>query len=222
MKRLIWTVLLLFVTLPLAAQSPKFRNAYYDCRREAHTREGMPLHGVVWIGDSITEQGWWAFLSNEKDIVNRGIGGDNTYGILDRLPEILRFEPRKIFLMAGVNDLSAGYAVSAIFANFQQMVEMIRREVPACQIYIQSVITPNDQVLAYDYIKGKQAQVKELNRLLEGLCAEGGATWVDIASVLENENGEVRIDLTKDGVHLHPEAYYLWVNHLKEMKYLRK
>ena len=37
-------------------------------------------------------------------VYNRGIGGDNTFGMIDRLPDILKSKPRKIFLMAGIND----------------------------------------------------------------------------------------------------------------------
>ncbi len=220
MKRLILVALALMGLLPAMAQTPKFRNAYYDCRRAAHTREGMPRSAIVWLGDSITEQGWWSYLSNEQPIVNRGIGGDNTYGMLDRLPEILDFAPRKLFIMAGVNDLSAGYPVEHIYANIRAMVDMIRERVPACEIYIQSLITPNNEILAYDYVKNKQEQIRMLNTLLQELCTAKGITWVDIASILSNEQGEVRIDLTKDGIHLHPEAYLLWVKHLKQMHYL--
>lgn len=208
------------ISLPTTAQSGF--GAYYDCRFAAHQKEGMPTGAVVWMGDSITEQGWWSFLSKEKDIVNRGIGGDNTRGMLARLDEILAFSPRKIFLMGGVNDLSGGRSVEEIAGNVRQMLEMIRKEVPACEVYLQSVITPNNEVLAYDYIKNKQHLVRELNNHYKALCDEGLATWVNIAPLLENEQGELKEELTKDGIHLHPEAYVIWVNHLKEMKYLRK
>ncbi len=222
MKRLLLLAFALWMVLPTTAQTPNFRNSYYDCRREAHTREGMPRNGIVWIGDSITEQGWWSMLSRERDIVNRGIGGDNTYGMLDRLPEILESEPRKIFLMAGINDLSAGYPVADAYANIRRMVELIQQELPACEIYVQSVLTPNNEVLAYDYIKNKQSQVRELNNLLQALCKERAIRWVDVASVLSNEQGEIRTELTKDGVHLHPEAYVMWIDYLKKEHCLRR
>lgn len=222
MKQFAITLLLLLFVVPTEAQTPKFRNSYYDCRREAHTREGLPTGGIVWIGDSITEQGWWSMLSRERGIANRGIGGDNTYGMLDRLPEILASKPRKIFLMAGINDLSAGYPVADIYANIRRMVELIQKEVPNCAIYLQSVLTPNNEVLAYDYIKNKQGQVRELNSLLQTLCKECNVQWVDVAALVSNEQGELRRELTKDGVHLHPEAYVIWVDHLKKMRYLRR
>lgn len=201
--------------------APKFHNAYYDCRRAAQQREEMPEGAIVFIGNSITEQGWWETLIPGRKIVNRGIGGDNTYGMLDRLPEILDFAPRKIFLMAGINDLSAGYPVADVADNIAAMIDLIRERVPACEVYIQSVLTPNDEVLAYGYIKGKRQLVRELNERLRTICREKGATYVDLAPLLSDDEGQVRTALTKDGIHLHPAAYRIWVDHLKRNKYLK-
>lgn len=217
-----WLLLLVAAaaTLPSVAQSGF--GAYYDCRFAAHQKEGMPKGAIVWFGDSITEQGWWSLLSKEDKIVNRGIGGDNTRGMLARMDEVLAFAPKKIFFMGGVNDLSAGRPVEEIVENVRKILEMIRKEAPQCEIFLQSVIVPNNDVLAYPYAKGKQEQTRELNRHYRALCDEGLATWVDITALLHNEKDELREELTKDGIHLHPEAYLIWVDHLKKMKHLRK
>ena len=76
--------------------------------------------------------------------------------------------------------------------------------------------------MAYPYAAGKQKQTSELNEHYKALCDEGLAVWVDLRPLLHNEKGEVREELTKDGIHIHPEAYRIWVDHLKKMKYLRK
>ena len=220
MKRILVALLALVITLPAMAQSGF--GDYYDCRLAAHRKAGMPKGAVVWIGDSLTEQAWWSFLTKEKPLVNRGIGGDNTRGMLARLPEILEFAPRKMFLMAGVNDLSGNRPVEEVAQNIRKMLEMVRERVPSCEVYLQSVITPNNEVLAYAYIKNKQHLMVELNEKLKAMCDEGLATWVDLRPLLHNEKGELKEELTKDGIHLHPEAYVMWVDHLKKMNYLRK
>ena len=38
-------------------------------------------------------------------LVNRGISGDFTNGVLARLEEITHYKPKAIFLLIGVNDL---------------------------------------------------------------------------------------------------------------------
>lgn len=220
MKRCLVALLALVMALPAMAQSGF--GDYYDCRLAAHRKEGMPKGAVVWMGDSLTEQAWWSFLTKEKPLVNRGIGGDNTRGMLARMPEILESQPRKIFFMGGVNDLSGNRPVEEIASNIRKILEMVREKAPSCQVYLQSVITPNNEVLAYAYIKNKQHLMTELNAKLKAMCDEGLATWVDLRPVLHNEQGELREELTKDGIHIHPAAYELWVGHLKKMKYLRK
>lgn len=220
MKRILVALLALMIAIPAMAQSGF--GDYYDCRLAAHRKAGMPKGAVVWMGDSLTEQAWWSFLTKEKPLVNRGIGGDNTRGMLARLPEILEFAPRKMFLMAGVNDLSGNRPVEEVAQNIRKMLEMVRERVPSCEVYLQSVITPNNEVLAYAYIKNKQHLMVELNEKLKAMCDEGLATWVDLRPLLHNEKGELKEELTKDGIHLHPEAYVMWVDHLKKMNYLRK
>ena len=222
MKKLLFSIIALAIAIPSMAQTPKFHNDYYDCRMAAYAKMPIPENAMIWIGDSIVEQAWWESLIKEKDLVNRGIGGDNTYGMLHRLPLYLESSPRKIFIFAGINDISANYPVDDIFANFVAMVKMIQEKAPECEIFIQSPITPNNDVLAYAYIKNKQAKVQELNTRLEQMCKNMGVTWVDIRPVLHNEKGEIKEEYTKDGIHLYPAAYEAWVDLLKQKKYIRR
>ncbi|MDO5497634.1 MAG: GDSL-type esterase/lipase family protein [Alistipes sp.] len=222
MKKLLFIAIALLTAIPSMAQTPKFHNDYYDCRMAAYAKMPIPKNAMIWIGDSIVEQAWWESLTKEKDFVNRGIGGDNTYGMLHRLPLYLEASPRKIFIFAGINDISANYPIDDVYANFVAMVKMIQEKAPECEIFIQSPITPNNDVLAYAYVKNKQDKVTELNTRLEQMCHQMGVTWVDIRPVLHNEKGEIKEEYTKDGIHLYPAAYEAWVDYLKKMKYLRK
>ena len=58
---------------------------------------------VVFLGDSITEGGAWDELFPGVPVRNRGIGGDTTSGVLDRLDQITRGRPAKVFLKIGTN-----------------------------------------------------------------------------------------------------------------------
>src|SRR5690606_19998654 len=60
---------------------------------------------VVFIGNSITFWADWPVLLNDCDVKNRGIPGDNSFGLKERLYEITRAKPAKIFIMIGINDL---------------------------------------------------------------------------------------------------------------------
>lgn len=220
MKRI--AILLAALGCLSAATAQQFHNAYYDARIAAHKLEGLAPEAIVFLGNSITEQGWWQVLIPGRKVENRGIGGDNTYGMLDRLPAILESRPRKIFLMAGINDLTAGRAVDEIAANIEKMAEMIHTACPDCLLYIQSVLPVNDSRLAYPAIKGKNPRVRELNARLRTLCDRTPwAAYVDLWPVVADSQGQLRLEYTKDGIHLHPAAYQAWVKHLKKEKLLK-
>ncbi|MPM95147.1 hypothetical protein SDC9_142298 [bioreactor metagenome] len=218
-------LLITFSLTPASAQESKrevkFKGAYYEVRRAAHDLEGMPKGAVVFVGNSITEQGWWPMLFKTNNIINRGIGGDNTFGMLDRFADILKFEPRKIFFMGGINDLTAGLSQDTIIHNIRTMIKMCKEKSPSTEFYLQSVLPVNDARLAYPAIKGKNKSIKELNVKLNKLAEECGVTFVNVAPLLSDNNGELELNLTKDGIHLHPDAYLIWSKHLRKMRYLR-
>lgn len=221
-KTAIFALCAFCILAPAGSRAQKFHNAYYDTRRAAHDEETIPQGAVVFVGNSITEQGWWNMLFKSRNIVNRGIGGDNTFGMIDRLPDILKAAPSKIFLMAGVNDITGGQSVETIIANIGRMADMVHESAPDCALYIQSVLPVSTKRMAYDYMKGHNPKIRQINVQLAELCAQKPwCTFVDIAPLLSDADGELRSDLTKDGIHLHPEGYIVWANHIKKLKYLK-
>ncbi|MDO9153995.1 MAG: GDSL-type esterase/lipase family protein [Paludibacter sp.] len=218
----VWTEILKpYVNEVSPSSTIKFENPYYLTRLKAHRAETIPPNSVIFIGNSITEQGWWSILLKNNKIVNRGIGGDNTLGILNRLPEILQAKPKKIFLMTGINDITAGRSIDEIAANIEKMVDMIESTSPETILYIQSVLPINDDCLAYEGLKGKNSEVVMLNMKLRDLCKKRNVNYINIAPLLSDEKGSLKATLTKDGIHLLPEGYVIWTNYLKKMKYLR-
>jgi len=218
------TILALSFTVANAQETKKeqkFGGLYYETRRTAHNQEGLPEGSVVFMGNSITEQGWWNMLFKAKNIVNRGIGGDNTYGMVDRMPEIVASKPQKVFLMAGINDISLNFPLDTIVSNIRKMVKMSKKMAPSCKFYVQSVLPLNENRLAFPLVKGKNPVVRDLNSRLKTMCGEEGIMFLDIASLLSDQNGDLRIELTKDGLHIHPQAYVIWADYLKRSGLLK-
>ena len=58
---------------------------------------------IIFIGNSITEGGKnWSEKFNIPNIRNRGISGDVTDGVLERLDEIIFFKPKAVFILIGI------------------------------------------------------------------------------------------------------------------------
>src|SRR5262245_42410399 len=85
-----------------------WHQAGYDRWRTQFDILPPPHDSIVFLGDSITELCHWSELLQNPSVLNRGIGGDTTQDILNRVDQIYRLRPQKLFLMIGVNDLIQG------------------------------------------------------------------------------------------------------------------
>lgn len=77
--------------------------------RMAHFKANPLKKGqIVFFGNSLTQAGKWNEYFPSQNPANRGIAGDNTLGMLNRLYEVIEARPEKFFMMAGTNDISLG------------------------------------------------------------------------------------------------------------------
>lgn len=197
-----------------------YANWYYQVRDELYKSVADKKVDIVFVGNSITERGDWNELIPGKKVANRGIGGDNSFGVLARLDPIIQQQPSTVFLMIGINDIGRGLPVEVILNNYQRIIAKLRSGLPKATIYVQSVLPLNEQLLNYDYLKKKNATVLTLNELLKQLAAKNKLMYINLHEVMADANGELKKEYTKDGIHLKTEAYLAWVNYLKAKKYL--
>lgn len=197
-----------------------YANSHYLQRLELFKQMPNQKNEIVFLGNSITEQGEWQELFPGKPIVNRGIGGDNTFGLLARLDEVLESKPAKIFLLIGVNDLGRNLPQAVTLNNYRRIVSKIKKESPKTQLYIQSILPLNEEILKYPYMKGKNPQVLALNEKLVELAKEFKVPFINIFSIYADDKNELKSELTLDGIHLRQAAYIQWANYLKNNNYL--
>ncbi len=223
---ILFTALLVMLTSARAQELPavdsSYANWYYLQRLEYFERMPAIKGAIVFVGNSITERGGWQeILAKVKyPIINRGIGGDNSFGILARLGEVLRFRPRAIFLMDGVNDQFRKLPQEVSINNYRRIIRRIKAESPRTKIYIQTALPINESMTVEAYTKGRNILVHELNAKLKLLAAEEKVTFIDICPLFQDENGILKPEFTMDGIHLKPSAYIDWCNFLKLKKYL--
>ncbi|SDJ76555.1 Lysophospholipase L1 [Pedobacter sp. ok626] len=226
-KILIATCVLLGSTMLANAQKEvkvdsNYANPYYLQRMEYFKKMPHVKNEIVFLGNSITERGeWQEILSDSKyPIVNRGIGGDNSFGILARMDEVLTTKPKAIFLMDGINDLFRKLPYEVSINNYKRIIRMIKAKSPKTKIYIESALPINEEMTTADYTKGRNAMVPGLNAKIKQLAKEEKVTYIDIVPLFQDEKGNLKKEITMDGVHLKASAYIDWVAYLKELKYL--
>ena len=152
-------------------------------------------------------------MQNPK-IVNRGIAGDMTGGLIMRLNEITQHQPTKIFLMIGVNDLSV-HSLDDILKNYESIVADILLKTPSTKLYLQSILPVNNQVRN----SGKSnLDIVFLNKKIENIATENGLVFLNLHPLFVDEEGELNSNLTQDGIHLDASGYLIWKKELQ--KYL--
>ena len=189
---------------------------HYKKRINIFMNEPLKKGDIVFLGNSITEQGGdWSAKFGRSDIMNRGIGGDVTDGVLARLDEVCYAKPKAVFLMIGINDIYNWYNDRGIPSpeyagkNIPKIAQVIHRKSPKTKIYVQTVL-PTD-------LEPVKDAIITVNEIIKSNEVKGRYQVIDLYSAFVGPNGLIKPELTKDGVHLTAEGYALWVEMVKSV-----
>src|ERR1700754_4632915 len=180
---------LLFVLLfPLAAQAQNITNQrLFDTvpnlpehtpqRLAQFAKEPIVTGKIIFLGNSITEMGNWKKATGDTTVINRGIAGDITYGVLKRLKDITDRQPSKVFLLIGINDIGKDIPDAVIADNDLKIVKEIHTKCPQTKIYVQSILPLNPTMPNFPQHYDKEAHVESVNRLLKANAEIGKYTF---------------------------------------------
>lgn len=190
-------------------------------RKSALFRAQKPSSGkILFLGNSITEGGNWKRLLKDSSVVNRGISGDVTFGVLNRIDEVVRHKPSKLFLLIGVNDLSRNTPNAIIIQNIFAIVGRIHSGSPRTAIYVQSILPVNPLHKNFPPRFNKQNEIEEINGQLAKYSEALNYTYVDLFNQFLDNTSRLDLNFTYDGLHLNPAGYTNWVRYLKKEKFL--
>lgn len=215
--------MLCFIAVSATAQQvdSSFNNGHYKARLELFQKLPDRKGEIIFLGNSITEAGNWEELYPQKTIINRGISGDNSYGVVARLDEVVSSRPDKIFLLIGINDLKRGTPANYILLNYKKIIQKVITSSPHTMLYLQSVLPVSESKLASFYSKITNDKIRVLNDSLRRIARKYKVPFVDLYNdVFIDKKGQMKQDLTTDGLHLQPAGYLLWVGYLRKNKYL--
>ncbi|WP_234572641.1 GH92 family glycosyl hydrolase [Rhodohalobacter sp. 614A] len=186
--------------------------AYYYHKKEHFEMLPNTSNEILFLGDSITDNAEWGELfGNNSKIKNRGIGGDDTDGVLERLDEIIESRPAKVFVMMGTNDLAYGKSKEQILENYRKILERIQNESPETEIYVQSIL-PVDESVHYTR---PNADIEHINEELQRITEELKLTYIDLASTFKKDS-KLNPEYSIDGLHLNGAGYQVWKEIIKD------
>ena len=208
----------------------EWQKKFYNNRIVDFKKKPIGFKKIVFLGNSITQGAKsWNKRFNLRNLVNRGISGDFTEGVLSRLDELYYYKPLGVFLLIGINDIfnsdstnwddiNPGYVAK----NILKIAKNISKNSKYTHVYIQTIL-PVD-LEKYKEVKkinpvyrtDLNIQIKEINSILkDNKNLDPNIKIIDINTLFINENGLMNSNLSPDGIHLNEEGYNIWTEELK-------
>jgi lysophospholipase L1-like esterase len=177
----------------------EFLQQYYKDKSAGFAEENKTLGevDVAFIGDSLTDGYDLKTYYPDMKVINRGIGGDTTHGVLARLDtSVIEPAPRVIVMMIGTNNLGD------MFTDYEEILIKLKSELPDTMVVILSIPPASGE-----YVE-RNGQIAINNVKIKSLAEKYDYVYVDVFTPLfDFERNELRAEYTTDGIHFTPLGY---------------
>lgn len=173
-----------------------------------------PERLFILAGDSITM--WFPpeLLPPGKTWLNQGISGETSQGLLKRLKLLDETNPETVFVLIGINDLIRGESPETVLENSRLIIRDILWAHPNAQVVVQSILPHSAADATWErrdrLLEIPNETIRQLNRELKAIAAAENAYFLDLHPLFTDANGNLRLELTTDGLHLSRQGYLVW------------
>ena len=183
---------------------------YYHERNKLYDSIPIEHDKIIFLGDSQTQDFPLEDYFHNAVIINRGISGDVTIGVKNRLNEIIKRKPSKIFLEIGINDLGHNEKPDSVVYHITEIIH--RLELTNAKIYIESIFPVANKSDTYPSYCNPiiNKEIKEVNNSLNKFCAKNNLIFVNIYDKMVLNTSVDPSIVIGDGVHLTAKGYRLW------------
>ena len=120
---------------------------------------------------------------------------------------------KRVFLFFGMNDLNVS-GLEGTCEKYQQLISNIKEKSPDVEIHI---ISMTYTLKGAGKGKLKNDIIREFNVLLQDMTKENGWGYMDMATPLADENGDLAEKYCSDGyVHQSRAAYDVWTTQIRD------
>lgn len=173
---------------------------------------------IVFLGDSITKLYDLDKYYPDNNVVNSGVSGDVSEDILsDMYNRVYRYNPSKIFLLIGTNQL-VNDSEEEIIEQIFKIIDEIHNNNPIASVYLESIYPVNNNIEKSPAKNRDNDKIIEINNKLKENCKKYKYEYVDIYTKLKDSNDNLKEEYTEDGLHLSDKGYEVVTDILK--KYL--
>jgi lysophospholipase L1-like esterase len=206
------------------AQELKWDSTYrpknYKAQVEKFRAAPHSKKDVVFLGNSITARTDWSMLLDLPNARNRGISGDISFGVLERLDEVISGKPAKVFLLIGINDISRNIPDSLVIGNISKIVDRIQKGAKRTKVFVYTLLPVNSSFGKFKNHYNKDEHILWVNDQIRKLAAKN-VTVIDIYPDFLDAENRLRAELTNDGLHPNAAGYEIFKAKLKSGPYLK-
>ena len=185
-------------------------NAQYTQRETMFELSDLKQSDIVFVGDSITARSEWQEFFPDYTVLNRGIDSDVTEGVYHRLSSVTKTNPKKVFVMIGINDIRQHIDFDESLTYYSLLMSELKTSLPDSEIYIQSILPVHSKTgISNKEVANRNASIKELAEHYQ-------LTYINIFDDMIDENYDLPTDYSVDGVHMTGAGYQVWLNKLRD------
>jgi lysophospholipase L1-like esterase len=212
MKKHIIAFLLLFVSFNTIAQQKPF----WDEIKAFLTQDSIqkPQDGMILFIGSSSFRLWKTAKEDfhNPNIVNRAFGGATLPDVINYQDDVvLKYNPKKIFIYCGENDIASSEKVSPqlVLDNFKTLYQTIRNKFPETPVVYVSI---KPCILRWSM----KDRMMAANALISNyLSTEKNAVFVNIWDKMLDAKGEPMKDIfIQDNLHMNSKGYAIWIREL--------
>lgn len=162
---------------------------------------------ILFVGSSSIAK--WQDVADyfpDQRVINRGFGGSEFSDLLHYADRVIDpYQPAKIFIYEGDNDLASGKSPQQIMKDARQLRVKIRRALGDTPVVF---ISPKPSVARWEL----KDQYEKLNASLKKYAdQEKNTEFADVWTPALDENGRVLTDIfVEDNLHLNAAGYRIW------------
>jgi lysophospholipase L1-like esterase len=163
-----------------------------------------PRDVVVFLGDSLVDDGPWKEAFPDVELVNLGVGGDRVMDVFARLDELAdpRMHVVKLFLLIGTNDARDQMPGRELAGRYLLLVRRLREMLPDARIHLITLPPCGPH---------RNEIVLTLNDAIREAAAAQQLSHTDLYPEFATADGSLRAEYDLDGVHLNKAGYRRWV-----------
>jgi lysophospholipase L1-like esterase len=186
-------------------------SAYFARTNEfkIYNRHAKP-GGIVFVGDSLTQRYPLSEFYSGLPVYNRGIDGDTTLGLMKRLDlSIFDLKPKILVLQIGTNDLQVGnLSKETTVQNLKEIIKTVLNRQPDLKIIIISLFPVNEtgEKLVEKLVVGPRKN-QDIQWMNDQIKNTSNVHFVDVYQSLLNQDGQLDMRFSKEGLHLSLAGY---------------